>query len=114
MPVSDAAVLDVLRQLSHDIRGMLCPACGYRLLPAAVPALSSTSMPPADLDVGTAVDRHQSLSAVQFLREYVAANKPVLLTGEPFAALRHMTAPLAHAIMCQLHLIRPCVQVSLP
>ncbi|KAI3438998.1 hypothetical protein D9Q98_001410 [Chlorella vulgaris] len=53
MPVSDAAVLDVLRQLSHDIR---------------------------DLDVGTAVDRHQSLSAVQFLREYVAANKPVLLT----------------------------------
>ncbi|KAI7840470.1 hypothetical protein COHA_005772 [Chlorella ohadii] len=45
------AVLAVLKQLSHDIR---------------------------DLDVGSGVDRHQKLP---FLRDYVAANKPVILTG---------------------------------
>ncbi|PRW58748.1 jmjC domain-containing 7 isoform X1 [Chlorella sorokiniana] len=48
------AVLAVLKQLSHDIR---------------------------DLDVGSGVDRHQKLPVVQFLRDYVAANKPVILTG---------------------------------
>ncbi|KAL4434322.1 hypothetical protein ABPG75_000763 [Micractinium tetrahymenae] len=47
-------VLAVLQQLSHDIR---------------------------DLDVGSSVDRHQKLPVVQFLRDYVAANKPVVLTS---------------------------------
>ncbi|KAL4423232.1 hypothetical protein ABPG77_000024 [Micractinium sp. CCAP 211/92] len=52
--VAKEEVLALLQQLSHDIR---------------------------DLDVGSSVDRHQKLPVVQFLRDYVAANKPVVLTG---------------------------------
>ena len=100
--MSAAAVLDALKQLSHDMRGAIGtlaksetmqPAarhlrcrlttgrilCCLRWLTAAACAALPCS---ADLDVGSSVDRHYQLPVVQFLREYVAANKPVVLTGE--------------------------------
>ena len=94
VPVAD--VLEVLKQLSHDIRGGFnCwsrDRCGVlphhttrrrrrrrrrRHRPLTRPPAS-----PTDLDVGTSVDRHQKLPVVQFLRDYVAASKPVVLTSE--------------------------------
>ena len=107
--VPAAAVLDALKQLSHDIRGAI-RACGTSELAtgpaaavAAVAAAAATCcgraccccctccqafatnllcLPMADLDVGTSVRRHQQLPALDFLRDYVSANKPVVLTGE--------------------------------
>ena len=35
----------------------------------------------ADLDVGTVVVRRDTLSSLDFLRDFVAHNKPVVLTG---------------------------------
>ena len=36
---------------------------------------------PAELDVGHSVDRVHTLSAAEFLRDYVQANKPLVFTG---------------------------------
>lgn len=110
--MSRDAVLSILKALSHDIRGA-GRAVGLRSLgvdrrppsappapPLALPPLltSQLSPPPAssDLDVGSTVDRHQKLPVVQFLRDYVAANKPVVLTSACiFSCVLHRPTPPA-------------------
>lgn len=113
----------MLQQLSHDIRGVQRsgPASNRRVSaarrlhllcylvasarPHAVPAAACVAHPPftfhallADLDVGSSVDRHQKLPVVQFLRDYVAANKPVVLTSERALCCASMLLANSYAV----------------
>lgn len=69
------------------LTGRGAPAPLGLLVALASPAFRLASLPfhAAELDIGSTVDRHQKLPVVQFLRDYVAANKPVVLTSESLA-----------------------------